>query len=277
MSNIIAESMEAYQSRKALSAGMAWKIVNECPLLAWHESPFNPDYQTRHALEFDIGEAAHLAILEPEELRRRCEVVPADNYHTKAAKELRDLLYEQGKVPLLRKHCELVYKIGQAIESQCDLFRDGTAEATYTWQWEGVPCKARVDYIANRRPQGMLLVDLKTAASASPAAFQRAMVRDGHHLRAAWYLDGYMAGVSTEPARYRYVVVSKDEPHIVSEFEVDERATEWGRRLYRRALATFRQCMKSGIWPGYVEKVAAVGLPSWSEYQLADMEISGLL
>jgi hypothetical protein len=52
---------------------------------------------------------------------------------------------------------------------------------------------------------------------------------------------------------------------------------EWGRRLYRRAFELFPPCMKSGIWPGYVEKPTAVELPAHAEYALADLEAEGAL
>ena len=277
MSNLIQESMEAYQARQAMSAGVAWTLVNECPLLAWHRSPFNPDYEPEHKREFDIGTAAHLALLQPDEFNRCVVELAFENYLTKQAQQQRDAARKLGRTPLLAKDVELVYRICHRIEEQCDLFQNGLPEVTYLWEWEGVPCKARVDYLANRRPRGMLLCDLKTAASASPAAFARAMVRDGHHLRAAWYIDGYLQGVSTEPAAYRYVVVGKDEPHIVSEFEVGERSLAWGRALYRRALQTFKTCMNSGIWSGYVEKPTPIELPPYIEYQLADMKAEGTL
>ena len=276
MSNYIRESMEAYQARKAMSAGMAWRMVTECPLLAWHHSPFNPGYEPEQKREFDIGTAAHLAILEVPEFDKRVEEIEADDWRTKQAKVLRDEAYECGKVPLLTKDIWLVNEMSDAIERQCDLFRDGMSEVTYVWEWDGVPCKARVDYIANRRPQGMLLIDLKTASSSSPAAFQRAMLRDGHHLRAAWYLDGYAHSVATDDkVSYRYVVVGKDEPHIVSEFAIGPRSLEWGRRLYRRAMGLFRQCQATGGWPGY--RGGPLELPPHAEYALADMEAEGTL
>ena len=278
MSNYIRESMEAYQARKAMSAGMAWRMVTECPLLAWHHSPFNPGYEPQTARHFDVGTAAHLAILEPDEVDRRVVQLDCDNYRTAAARLIRDEVYEIGKTPLLAPDADLVIRMCGVIKSQCDLFQDGAAEVTYVWEWDGVPCKARVDYIANRRPRGMLLIDLKTASSSSPVAFRRAMLRDGHHLRAAWYLDGYAHSVATDDkVSYRYVVVSKDEPHIVSEFEVGPRSLEWGRRLYRKAIEMFPKYMKSGVWPGYVETATPVELPAHAEYALADMEAEGAL
>lgn len=289
MSNIIIEPMEAYRARKAMSAGMAWRMVNECPLLAWHHSPFNPARPAENRREFDIGTAAHLAILEPDKFRDRIAVIEFADYKTKEARKQRDECYANDVVPLREQDHELVHRIGHMIEMQCNLFAGGTSEATYVWDWNGVPCKARVDYLANRRPQGMLLIDLKTANSSSPAAFQRAMLRDGHHLRAAWYLDGYLHSVATDDkVSYRYVVVSKDEPHIVSEFEVGERSLEWGRRLYRRALKLFAECEKYESWPRYDRKfsfgvpslrdhVMNVELPAHAEYALADMEAGGEL
>jgi hypothetical protein len=279
---LIFETSEEYHARQALSAGMAWTMVTECPLLAWYQSAFNPGREEKNGKHFDIGTAAHLGTLEEHKLAERIVVLDCENYRTKAAQETRDGAYEAGKIPLLAKDWELVREIGHMIDLQCDLFRHGgPVEATYVWEWEGVPCKARADKIA-----GNLIVDLKTAASASPQAFQRAMIRDGHHLRAAWYVDGYRqamsnASVSVESrAAYRYVVVGKDEPHIVTQFELDARSLEWGRRLYRRALSEFRRAQETGVWSGYGregENKITMSLPAFAEHQLADLEAEGEL
>ena len=63
----------------------------------------------------------------------------------------------------------------------------------------------------------------------------RAFTRLEFNQRAAWYLDGYLTGASTEPAQYRFVVVGKDEPHIVSEFEIGPRSLEGQAALSPRA------------------------------------------
>ena len=274
------ESMAEYQARKAVSAGFLWRMVNDCPAQAYWESCFNPASVREEARHFDDGIALHCAVLEPHLLARQIVEIDADNYRTKAAQEARDRAYLDGRTPMLASDWAKVQEMRLAIERSdaAELFfGDGQSEVSYTWEWDGVPCKARADRIA-----GGHLIDLKTAVSASPRAFQRAMIRDGHHLRAAWYIDGWQeqgrddGGGLPPPRDYLFVVVAKLAPHLVSIFPLSERAIEKGRLLYRKGLATFRQCQETGVWPGYGE-AAPIELPTWYEYQLADMEAEGNL
>lgn len=266
-----------YQKRKALSASMAWAMVSECPAQAWHSSPWNPDYVEENAAHFDIGKAVHLAVLEPETLADRVWILDYADWRSKEARAARDQAYIEGKIPLLmEKDYTLVLQMRRQLENSDAvdlLFGEGMNEYAYYWEWDGVPCKAKADRII---PRG--IVDLKTAPYASPEVFQRAVLRDGHHLRAVWYIDGYAAGWATSQIDHRpdylFVVVAKEEPHLVSIFRLDEGAIERGRTLYRRALHLFRQCQETGIWPTYTgaagEKITTINLPTWYDRKLEE-------
>ena len=275
-------TMAEYQARQALSAGMAWQGVTECWAQAWHDSVFNPERRRQEARHYDFGTAVHFAIEDQSSLGKHVVVIDADSYRTKTAKEARDRAYLEGRVPLLVGDYQAVGELRRVLEASEAaplLFGEGRSEVSYTWEWAGVPCKARVDRLASGH-----LIDLKTAVSAGPQAFQRAMVRDGHHLRAAWYLDGWLESVfpgAKQGTDYLYVVVAKTPPHLVAIYRLDERAVEWGRRLYRKALREFAQCRETGVWPGYcpafADKTVTVSLPAFSEYQLGELEDEGEL
>lgn len=291
------EPAAEYQARQALSAGMAWTMVSECPALAWYNSPFNPERKPDNAKHFDFGLALHLAVLEPEKLADRVYVIDAKDFRTKAAKEQRDMAYVGKQIPLLWEDSELVKRMRKHLEASPAaelLFGEGLNEVSYVWDWKGIPCKARADrLILSATPGRNRLIDLKSASSASPDAFQRAMTRDGHHLRAAWYLDGWnatdgRAGVTHAENRYDYceeylfVVVGKDAPHLVSIYRLEERSLAWGRTLIRKAISEFRQCLASGIWPGYrpggsaEDKIININLPAWAENLLIAQEKAGV-
>lgn len=274
-----------YQARQALSASMAWELVNECPALAYHNSPFNPERKPDNAKHFDFGIAIHLAVLEPEKLADRIFVIDAKDFRTKAAQEQRDMAYVGKQIPLLWEDFEIVKRMRKHLEASpaADLlFGEGQNEVSYTWEWAGVPCKARADRLVGNK-----IIDLKSASSASPAAFQRAMTRDGHHVRAAWYLDGYAelwrysladAGtiipdempVRVNGSEYLFVVVGKDKPHLVQTYQIGEHSLVRGRTLYRKALSECRQCLTTGIWRGYgpsvsgEDKIIDINLPAWA-------------
>lgn len=265
-----------YHAIAALSAGYCIRSEQECPAQAWWDSAFNPkrpEQEPNHNL--DIGTAAHLAVLEQSRFLERIEVIPHASYRTNDAKDRRDRAVAQGKVALLPDQLSLIERLAKAIYASdaSHWFNEEVGKSEVTLQWElpgGVPCKARVDRLC-----GDVLVDLKTASSASPEAFQRAMVRDGHHIRAAWYKDGALA-CGLGRVSYKFVVVGKAPPHLVSMFEIDDRAEEWGRMCYRRAVTEYAEGKARGQFRGYTDGVRRIGLPNWAEYRLADEEADGM-
>src|SRR5438105_1843045 len=90
-----------YQAMRALSASGAWVLAEDCPAKFLWRSPWNPLWQGADKTEFDIGTAAHLAVLEPDQFTARTQLVAASDYRSTKARELRDTARAEGKVPLL--------------------------------------------------------------------------------------------------------------------------------------------------------------------------------
>lgn len=288
------EPATAYQAREAVSAGFLWEMVKPdgCPALAYHNSVFNRDGPPiKRSLEFDIGAAAHLLCLEGKDFAARSTLIPYESYASKDARGLRDQAYIDGRVPLRPQDYRLVCDLHNALRNSAAaelLYGNGENEVSFTWTDDiffnykdrpgvGIACKARADRIT---PEA--IIDLKTAVSASPQAFQKAMIRDGHHLRAAWYIDGLKeSGGDLDAARdYLFVVVAKTPPHLVSIYRIGERSLEWGRRLYRKTLSEFRQARESGKWRGYQASGCpaldmVMELPAFAENMLIAQERNG--
>src|SRR5437868_4586268 len=220
-----------YHAMRALSASGAWLLAEECAAKFLWRSPWNPLYLPEAKTEFDIGVAAHLAVLEPARQPQATVVIEAGDYRTTKAREARDAAREQGKVPLLPYQLDIVQAIAGSIRAHpiaSQAFGGGDAEVTLTWHdpQTGIPCKARPDYL----PQdGSWLVDLKTAASANPRTWRDQAYRLGYHARAAWYLDGAATVLGKPPEEYWFVIVEKEAPYLVSVVSFDEEALRWGR------------------------------------------------
>src|SRR5438270_10945568 len=90
-----------YHAMRALSASGAWLLAEECAAKFLWRSPWNPLYMPEAKTEFDIGVAAHLAVLEPERQAQSIVVIEAGDYRTGRAREARDAARDAGKVPLL--------------------------------------------------------------------------------------------------------------------------------------------------------------------------------
>jgi hypothetical protein len=274
-----------YHALKALSAGMIWEFDSECPLKAWLASPWNPDREPVNARHFDIGTAAHLAVLEPHDLEARTVIVqgvtkkgePSPGYASAAAKEQRAAAYEAGLTPLLPEEMDIVRGVQAAVIAHpkaSELFRDGgIAEGSLTWEWNGMTCKCRPDFIT---PNYRYLLDLKSANTCNPRAVARKAFNEGWFVRASWYMGGVKEATGTFPDKYLFVVVEKDAPHIVEIFELDDRALIYGDQIIERTLKRIVGCFSEGRWPGYGDGgITKLALPSWAEFQRAEREETG--
>jgi hypothetical protein len=186
-----------YHNMLALSASGCWALadINEgCPLKFWLGSPWNPNREPINTTQFDIGKAAHFAVLEPEQVAERVVLHGYDKYNTNEAKALRDAAHAAGKIPLKPAEWAIVEGIRHAINTDplahAAFVGEGRSEVTAVWQDRDydVRCKARADRVLDG---GRILVDLKTASSAHPIGFGRAVLEHGYFARAAWYLDGW--------------------------------------------------------------------------------------
>src|SRR5438477_12295712 len=244
-----------YHAMRAWSASGARLLAEECAAkFLWH-SPWNPLYEPETKTDFDIGVAAHLAVLEPERQADSIVLIEAGDYRTTKAREARDAGRGAGKVPLLPYQFDIVRAIAGSIRAHpiaSEAFRGGEAEVTLIWSdpETGIPCKARPDYLP---AHARWLVDLKTAASANPRSWRDQAYRLGYHARAAWYLDGARAVLGQIPEEYWFVIVEKDPPYLVSFVSFDADALAWGRIANRKACERFAVSAAANDWSGYRE------------------------
>src|SRR3981189_2264883 len=90
-----------YNETRALSAPGAWLLSEECAAKFLWRSPWNPLYEPEAKSEFDIGVAAHLAVLEPSRQADSIVLIEAGDYRTTKAREARDAARAAGLGPLL--------------------------------------------------------------------------------------------------------------------------------------------------------------------------------
>lgn len=218
--------------------------------------------------EFDFGSAAHQLVLGagPELV-----VIDAKDWRTNAAKAARGEARDAGKSPVLTHEHEQVKAMAAAIRAHPlagHLFdpADGQAELSLFWVDAEYPVwrRARIDWLrpgtATRRA---LIVDYKSADSASPDAFAKSAANLGYHQQDAFYVDGVCAlGLDDDPG-FLFVVQEKTPPWLVTVCELDGVAREAGRQRNRRATEIYRDCKEAGIWPGYSQDIELISLPPW--------------
>ena len=251
----------------SLSSSIAKLLVTRTPRHAWWEHPrLNPAYEPSHSTIFDIGNACHSLMLNDPKI---FAIIDAENWTTKAAKAARDEAREAGKIPLLAVQWDRVNKMLEAARAQLDAhieasaaFTDGTPEHTLIWQEGESWCRARLDWHPHT---GSAFYDYKTADSADPDAFQRAMISYGYDIQAAFYMRGIKAlGLSKNP-QFRFVVQETDPPYALSVIAPTPQMLDLAERKVARAIHLWQRCLSTNTWPGYPQRVCYVDAPAYHE------------
>ncbi|MFE4857296.1 PD-(D/E)XK nuclease-like domain-containing protein [Streptomyces sp. NPDC056670] len=249
------------------SSGLRALLAPGCPA----QFKYDRDNPPAPKKEFDLGNAAHLLVLgEGPEL----EVVDYPDWRKKDAQDQRDAAYAEGKVPLLAKDHDMVQAMADAIRQHPiagSLFTPGTGIAERSIYWTepatGVRCRVRPDWLPTRTDGRLIVVDYKTCRAADADALQKSVYERGYHQQAAFYVDGVKAaGLAGdfEPA-FLFVFQTKTAPHLVHLVELDLPALAIGGARNRRALETYAECERTGIWPGFNDRITYLPLPAWAE------------
>lgn len=250
------------------SSGLRALLAPGCPA----QFKYDRDNPQAPKKDFDLGNAAHLYVLgEGPEL----EVIDFPDWRKKDAQIQRDEAYLAGKVPLLTKDHDMVQAMADAIRQHPiagPLFTPGRGVAEQSIYWTdrrtGVRCRCRPDWIPTRQDNGRLVVvDYKTAKAVDEAALAKAVYDRGYHAQAAFYLDGVKAAGlhgDQEPA-FIFVFQTKTAPYLVHLVELDFPALALGAARNERALRIYADCERTGIWPGFNDRITYLPLPAWAE------------
>ncbi|MEU8623237.1 PD-(D/E)XK nuclease-like domain-containing protein [Streptomyces sp. NPDC048669] len=248
------------------STGLRKLLAPGCPA----QFKYDRDNPQPHKKEFDLGHAAHLMVLgEGPEL----EVIDAPDWKKVATRELRDLAYAEGKVPLLTKDHDMVLAMADAIREHPlagPLFQPGTDTAEQSIFWTdpatGIRCRIRPDWL-KELPGLTLCVDYKTIKSADPETVSKAIRDHGYHQQDALYTDGIWAALQPEDVRFIFVFQSKAAPYLVTVRELADQDRDIGRAKNERALRIYAECEATGIWPdwtGPVTDIPTISMPTWA-------------
>lgn len=250
---------KAYHADPALGSTSLKTLATKTPAHYLHDQAHQ-----KSSAAFTLGTAAHSLILEDD--TSGIIVVDADNWLGKAAKEAKAEALAAGQQPLLTKEWLQVIAMRDAVMDHPvagDLFTGHKAEQSVFWDEYGQTYKCRPDAW---KPG--LLIDLKTCASADPNEFGKVAHSFGYHQSAAHYIDGVKAATGEE-LPFKFVLVEKAEPYLVSVVELDEEAINIGRALNDRAKRIYQECVATSTWPGY-PAADPISLPLWAIYKSED-------
>ena len=137
----------------------------------------------------------------------------------------------------------------------------GKAEKSVYWidATTGVLCRCRPDWWRDDN----LIVDLKTTEDASPEGFARSIAKFRYDVQDAFYTDGVQQATGKRPKAFVFIAVEKKPPYGVGVYVLDAETKDLGRAQYQHDLRVYAECVRTGVWPGYGDKIQTISLPAW--------------
>lgn len=274
---------DAYQKADAISKSKLDAIAPpKTPLHYWakHVDPDRKPEERTEALI--LGDAIHVAALEPDDLLRRVVPIPADapsrpSIRTRRAKDPSkasldaidywdDFLEEhKGKSILKLEDFAMVKRVRDRLHSHplaAGLLYGGTSEQSYFAldRQTGARIKCRLDYDL-LEAEGMI-VDVKSTEDASPDGFGRSATKYRYDIQAEHYEgvlnDAFNANTGEIVRTFAFIAVEKEWPHAIGVYFRDRSmmVDDETVKERRRDLDAIIHHTAADYWPDYTPTTA---------------------
>lgn len=215
------------------------------------------------------GTLTHCALLEPLQFDSRYVIGPEISKNSKLYKDFAASL-PNGVELISQQQRDAAFRQAEALRELPDigtLLSSGDPEVSAFWTDAdtGVLCKCRPDWVSPvGYGNGVVLLDVKTAADASPEGFAKAVANFGYHTQADWYCAGYSAASGLDVHGMVFAVVESEFPHACAAYMLDDTALARARDDNRAALRLYAKCETAQSWPGYSPAIQIITLPRWA-------------
>lgn len=261
---------EAYHAGPGISKSGLWTIEQKSPA-HYKFPPAKDEDSTQARATKDIGTAAHVAILEPNDLEKRVVRGPEDRRGNKW-KDLAEMCAIDKRTLLTSKDYDNVMAMRDAVHADPwinGIITGGKPMVEASGYWidpeTGELCRCRPDLY--REDLG-IVIDLKSSESAHPDAFARSVINYGYHAQEAFYSDGWSAA-GKKVEGFVFIAWEKKSPYAFGVYELPPSIVDEGRAVMRKALGTYTECRKANRWPGYASGVQELPIKKWA-YRLTE-------
>lgn len=256
-----------------------WPAVNYSRLKAIRSSASKCKYAMDHPKDptpaMVLGSSLHVATLEPARFDEMFFVRPECDRRTKEGKAIYAQAMAEANGRLMiedGEELDLVRNMAAAIHASKAakpfLTEPGQNEVSALWLDDetGLMCKARFDRLI---PEFSLfglavVVEIKTTRDAQEWSFGKDCHTMGYAVQAASYCHGASRILGKLPAHV-FIAVENTPPHDMQVHMLDDAGLQTGLLQYRSMLNRYAECVKSGEWPGYPDKLNVLSLPKWAE------------
>lgn len=252
----------------SLSATLAKLINRKSPRHAWHACRrLNPNWVEVNKKTFDIGRAAHRAVLGcGDDYVAIPENVLASNgaTSTTAAKLFIADARERGLTPLKDDEVAQIHAmrdVAHARLAEYGITLDPErSELCALAEIDGIWCRAMFDNVP--ADSTLPIYDFKTCEDASPDACLRAIINYGYDIQAAHYQAVWKAATG-EDRKFVFIFQEKPEPNEVTLIALSGSFQDVGETRAARARRLWGECLSTNNWPGYPLGLHEVDAPAW--------------
>ena len=259
-------SMEEYLNLKAVSSGLCHRVLSQSPFHARLDSPWNDARIQSNHKTADTGSAAHKILLEGTE--NGIQIIDADDWRTKAAKELRDAAYAEGRIPMLLFKMDTVRAMVDAAREYlarseiAGIFDTGAPEQTLIWNEGETLCKARPDWLTEDRR--ICLSYKTTAGSANPDSWIRTQLPQ-YDMATVFYERGVLAACEVDNTCVVHLVQEQEFPFCCSLIGLDPAYHDLAASRLDRALSIWASCVATSKWPAYPTRICWAEPKAWQQ------------
>lgn len=254
--------------KPSLSSSLAKVLLAQSPIHAWTASPrLNPDFESTDSPTFDIGRAAHRAILGA---GGDYVEIPQDYLasngatSTKAAKEFIEQARESGLTPLKSDVINQIDFMRRKAETRLHensiVIDPDRSELSAFAEISGCWVRSMFDNIPSN--PALPIYDLKTCESATPDACMRAIMNYGYDVQDAHYRAVWKAATG-EDRGLVFIFQEKKAPSEICVIELSNEDRDIADRKIARARDIWKMSVDTGRWSGYPAGVSTLRLPTF--------------
>lgn len=148
-----------------------------------------------------------------------------------------------------------------------EILATSQAEVSGFWQERDIWLRARYDLLSPEESY-----DYKTTQDCSLRGFSRSLGSYGYHQQAEFYLRGLrVLGHQAGKHPLRFICQETEPPYLVQIHTPDDEAMTFARIANDRAITTYAECKRTGVWPEYSQlRAEPAPLPAWYFYDHED-------